>query len=181
MTSKIKNIIIFAAVAVALILVYVFFIKKAPGEQNLISSSGDITSTSTDIMDQNSLIAQNFLSVLLSVNNIKLNDTIFSDGSFINLHDSSILLTPPTDQGRLNPFAPIGYDAIPTPPAPSTATSSSIGLPQSITIPTCVLPQILDVSTNTCATPPVICTLPKVLDKSTNTCITPSTKKSKVN
>lgn len=124
MTPKIKNTIIFATIAVILVLIYIFFIKKSPEEQNLISSSGDITSTSTETLDQNSLIAQNFLSVLLSVNNIGLNDVIFSDKSFINLHDSSILLTLPVDKGRLNPFAPIGSDVL----TPSTTTSSSADL-----------------------------------------------------
>ncbi len=107
---KVKNIIIFAGIAVILILIYVVFIKGAPEESNLVISSGE-TSSNTSISDKGSSISEDFLSVLLNVKNIKLEDTIFSDRSFINLKDSSILLTPSGDEGRLNPFAPIGFDA----------------------------------------------------------------------
>ena len=119
MASRIKNIIIFTIIAASLILIYIFFIKKAPEEENFISSS-NTTLSDTNTLQQNSLIARDFLSVLLSVKSIKLNDTIFSDGAFVQLHDSSILLTSPSpgDQGRLNPFAPIGYEAAITPPPP---------------------------------------------------------------
>jgi len=118
---KTKNIIIFAVVAVLLILGYIFFIKPAPEQQDLISSSTGSTSNTassgTNTGDNSSSISNNFLSILLSVKSIKLNDQIFSDAAFINLHDSSILLTPlsPGDEGRPNPFAPIGSD-ITTPP-----------------------------------------------------------------
>ncbi len=113
MASKIKNIIIFAVVAALLILIYIFFIKKVPEEQNLISSSNTAL-PATDTFNQNSLMTKDFLSVLLNVKSIKLDNTIFSDRAFINLHDSSILLIPPGDEGRLNPFAPIGYETTTT-------------------------------------------------------------------
>ena len=185
MASKIKNIIIFTVVAVLLILIYIFFIKPAPEEQNLVSSSPiPITALpNADTINQNSLIARDFLSLLLSVKSIKLNDAIFSNGAFINLHDSSILLASPKpgDEGRANPFAPIGYDATVAPiPAPSPICT----LPEVLDnvtktcitpIVTCVLPEILDVITNTCITPPPTCTLPKVLNTTTNICVTPAT------
>lgn len=58
--------------------------------------------------------------MLLNVKKIKLNSSIFSNTAFINLHDSSILLSPSGDEGRLNPFAPIGFEAS---SAPSNSTS----------------------------------------------------------
>ena len=130
MASKIKNIIIFTIIAASLILIYIFFIKKAPEEENFISSSNTALSD-TNTLQQNSLIARDFLSVLLSVKSIKLNDTIFSDGAFVQLHDSSILLTSPSpgDQGRLNPFAPIGYEAAITPPPPASPASPASPAP----------------------------------------------------
>jgi len=162
--SKIKNIIIFTVIAVVLILIYIFFIKPSPEEQNLVSSSNINTTTlvDTSTINQNSLIAQDLLSVLLGVKNIKLDDTIFSDVAFLNLHDSSILLAPLGNEGRSNPFAPIGFEAVVAPVIPVV-----------IPPPTCVLPQILDVPTNTCIIPAPVCTLPKVLNPSTNTCVTP--------
>ena len=128
---KIKNIIIFTVIAVLLVLIYIFFIKPSPEEQNLVSSTNTNTATPTDTSttDQNSLIAKNLLSILLSVKSIKLNDAIFSDTAFINLHDSSILLTPSGDEGRANPFAPIGSDTVTTPVAP-------VLIPPATTMPT---------------------------------------------
>jgi regulatory protein YycI of two-component signal transduction system YycFG len=116
MTSKIKNIIIFTVITALLILAYIFFIKPSPEEKSLVFYSPSNTELpNTNTLDQNSLITQDLLSVLLSVKSIKLDDAIFSDEAFINLKDSSILLTSPGDEGRLNPFAPIGFDIITTP------------------------------------------------------------------
>ncbi|MEK7089026.1 MAG: hypothetical protein AAB913_02765 [Patescibacteria group bacterium] len=157
MASKIKNIIIFTVIAVVLILIYIFFIKPAPVEQNLISSSPSNTILpNKNTVDQNSLIAKDFLSVLLNVKNIKLDDTIFSDGSFTSLRDSSIFLTSPGpgDQGRLNPFAPIGSDAVAVPPVAPVVLVAPV-LPIVPVVPlTCALPKVLNTTTNTCVTPP---------------------------
>ncbi len=122
MTSKLKNIIIIAVVAVALILVYFFFIKKGPDEAALVSSSGSGNVSTTPIQD--SAVTRDFLSLLLNVKNIKLDDSIFSDIAFTNLHDSSIILVPDGTEGRPNPFAPIGYD-VPTAPVTSPTSPTS--------------------------------------------------------
>ena len=122
MDPKIKNIILFTVIAAALILVYIFFIKKDPEEADLSSVLVPVSDTSgnvNDTIDQNSIIARDFLAVLLSVKSVKLNESIFSDNAFINLHDSTIILSPPgpEDKGRPNPFAPLGRDVISTPPS----------------------------------------------------------------
>jgi hypothetical protein len=111
MASKIKNIILFTVIAAALILAYVFFFKKAPEQAPLVSSSG-VPVLPAVSSDQTSEIGRDFLSVLLNVKNIRLNDSIFSDSAFLSLHDSSILLIPTANEteGRPNPFAPIGSD-----------------------------------------------------------------------
>ena len=150
MSSKIKNIIIFIVIATLIILAYVFLIKKSPEEQNLISSlpaSNNIVLPTANVLDQNSLIAQDLLSVLLSVKSIKLDDTIFSDEAFINLKDSSISLNPLGDEGRPNPFAPIGFEAFSVPVIPPPVVPI-------VPPPVCTLPQVLNTSTNTCVTPP---------------------------
>jgi hypothetical protein len=85
--------------------------------------------------------------MLLSVKSIKLEDSIFSNIAFNNLHDSSIDLIPPSNKGRVNPFAPIGYEDTLAPKTPAK--------PQTVTPPTCILPQVLDIITNTCVTQPV--------------------------
>jgi len=137
MISKIKNIIIFAVIVVALILVYVFFIKKSPEEANLISSSvsplgNAVLPDQQPISAENSSVAKDFLSVLLNVKSVKLDGSIFSDPAFMNLSDSSILLVPDGNEGRPNPFAPIGSEnATVAPPAPakSDATPAALSIP----------------------------------------------------
>jgi hypothetical protein len=113
MASKIKNIIIFLIIAAALILAYVFFFKKSPDEANLTFSSPEVMNLlpNTDISSQGVPVDTEFLSVLLSIKNIRLNDAIFSSIAFTSLRDSSITLDPDGTEGRKNPFAQIGFDA----------------------------------------------------------------------
>jgi cytoskeletal protein RodZ len=128
MTPKIKNIIIVVVVVVVLVLIYIFFINKTQPQADLISNpstSGVVANSTTD--QTASTTNDNFLSLLLDVNSIKLDDSIFSDPAFINLHDSSITLIPDGTQGRPNPFAPIGSDGITTPASTTSATTPPNG------------------------------------------------------
>src|SRR3989344_2466780 len=106
---KTRNIIIFLALAVVLILVYIFFVKQpfAPATA-LVSSIPNISGQNQVNTDSNGAVAKDFLILLLSVKDIKLNDTIFGDDAFVSLRDSSITLTPDGSEGRPNPFAPLG-------------------------------------------------------------------------
>jgi len=112
MNPKIKNTIIFVSIAVVIILLYVFFIKKDGEVPALVSSSGEAaTPSSSDEQNQSFVLAQDFLALLLSVKSISLNDSILRDPAFDSLVDSSILLIPDGTEGRPNPFAPFGYDS----------------------------------------------------------------------
>ncbi len=124
MNSKIKNIILFTIATAFLILAYMFFFKKAPDQQNLVSTDNTGTVFKSDVVaNQTSKTTEDLLSVLLSVRGIKLDDSIFSDEAFLRLKDSSIFLNPPTDEGRPNPFAPIGTDN----PTPAVNTGANTG------------------------------------------------------
>ncbi len=130
---KLRNIIIFVSIAAVLVLIYIFFIAEPDvPDTNLITSSNatlpDIDSASTlDVATSaDSKIAGDFLALLLSVKNIKLDDSIFATPAWSNLKDSSIELTPDHSEGRPNPFAPFGADntepiAPPAIPAPTPA------------------------------------------------------------
>ncbi len=109
---KVKNIIMFTVIAAVLILAYVLFLKPSGKEEgNLVSSTGQTTTGPlADSVAKKESVAGDFLSVLLNVKNIKLDESIFSDKAFVNLKDSSITLIPTGDEGRPNPFAPIGSD-----------------------------------------------------------------------
>ncbi|MBI3888502.1 hypothetical protein HY311_01780 [Candidatus Nomurabacteria bacterium] len=116
---KIRNIIIFAAIAVALVLIYVFFFKPSSSDQaNLVSSApatSDTGNSGANIPNGTTLVTQDFLTLLLNVKHIKLDDSIFADPAFGSLHDSSITLVPDATTGRPNPFAQFGNDAVSVP------------------------------------------------------------------
>ena len=101
--------------------------KPAPEQAPLTTSSGTVSSTSTtDTTGANTPISgSEFLTVLLSVKNISLDDSIFSDLAFTSLHDSSIELISDIPEGRPNPFAPIGSDIIPTATVNTTTNTST--------------------------------------------------------
>ncbi len=136
--SKIKNIIIFLVIAAVFAGIYIYFIKPEPEEESLVSVSPAGSRSSegeegdADILGENAEVANEFLTLLLSVKSIKLDDAIFSDQAFMSLRDSSIELIPDGNEGRPNPFAPIGAEGstVNTPP-----TTPSGGVPGSTPAP----------------------------------------------
>lgn len=120
MTPKIRNIVIFVTIVAIFVLIYIFFIKSSPPEASLVSvpSATSLPNINGSVEDTNvanevsTLVAKDFLALLLSVKNIKLDDTIFFDAAFNSLHDSSITLTPDGTEGRPNPFAQFGNDSV---------------------------------------------------------------------
>jgi len=137
MSPKIKNIIIFGVAAIILILAYFLFFKPAPEQANLTTTTTTGDATVANVETSNTTIGADFLNTLLSVKNINLDDSIFSDPSFASLHDSSIVLVPDTTQGRPNPFLPIGTDVLSTTnAAPSTSTTDGTGISGTVGAPT---------------------------------------------
>ncbi|MEK7569575.1 MAG: hypothetical protein AAB500_01640 [Patescibacteria group bacterium] len=109
MTPKLKNIIMFLVVAVCLVVIYLALFRGKGDEEALLSSSGEVATVATG-SGGSSGITGSFLSLLLSVKGLSLNDAIISDPAFISLVDSSIELVPEGNEGRPNPFAPLGFD-----------------------------------------------------------------------
>ncbi|MFA6177293.1 MAG: hypothetical protein WC694_00120 [Candidatus Paceibacterota bacterium] len=133
---KIKNIIIFIAIALVFFLIYIFFIKPSPKQASLVSAGAKTTLPNMDgstsnpsTTNTNSSISKDFLLIFSNIKDIKLNDAIFSDPAFISLHDSSIILTPDGTEGRPNPFAQFGNDATLPPPVKSSNSTSTISEP----------------------------------------------------
>lgn len=128
MPFNIRNIIIFLGLAAIFISIYVFFIRgSAKDEANLVSSSpvvqGTAGASSAGVQNP---IAENFLSLLLNIKNIHLDDSIFSDPAFLSLRDSSMVLVPDGNAGRINPFAQIGSDANPATPVSAMPNQSTL-------------------------------------------------------
>ncbi len=113
MKSQIRNIIIFVGIGLVFVFIYFTFIKGNGGEVPVLVGTGApvaTTSKTNTTPQKEAEIAKDFLTLLLNVKNITLNDAIFSDVAFTSLRDSSILLIPDGNEGRPNPFAPIGTD-----------------------------------------------------------------------
>ena len=108
MSATIKNAIIFLSILAVSIFVYIFFFKDGAPEAGLVSSTTSQTTTNTN--DSGAGVDEEFLPLLLNVQNIKLDDSIFTDKAFQTLIDSSITLTPEGNEGRFNPFAPLGAE-----------------------------------------------------------------------
>ena len=88
MSSKIKNIIIIGVVAIVLVLIYIFFIKKGPDATTLLTTPSGAPATNETGGSATNEVNPGFLSVLLSVKNIKLDDP-----APVNIHSGSIPLT----------------------------------------------------------------------------------------
>jgi hypothetical protein len=117
MASKIRNILIFLGIALVLVLVYFLVFKKSPEQPSLVSSTGTlnttVNTTSSATQDKTTNISKDFLNLLLNVRNIKIDEAIFSDPTFLSLRDSTIELVSDGNEGRPNPFAPLGVDSTP--------------------------------------------------------------------
>lgn len=142
---KVKNILIFSSIAIIFAVVfYIFFVKSSPDEGALVVTSPEEAMPADDGMLNNldftgnkAIVAKDFLTLLLNVRNIKLNDALLNDPAFTNLRDSSIVLIPDGNEGRPNPFAKLGNDIIPATPATSSQASPDInGTPANSISPT---------------------------------------------
>ena len=112
--SKNKIIIIVVAVVVG-ILAYMYLTR----DQNASSDSlvaENKTSTFADASD--------ILNLLNRMNQIKLDDSVFSNQVFVSLKDTTVTLVS-QQTGRNNPFAPLGADTTKAQPA-VTAKSAKV-------------------------------------------------------
>jgi len=162
MAPKIRNIIIFVVIAAILVLIYIFFIKPSPDQSNLVSSPSTTTlpnmngtPAASNTTTASPLGTQDFLTLLLNVKNIKLDDSIFADPAFGSLHDSSIVLVPDATTGRPNPFAQFGNDVTPIVPATNIPTAPVVMPPTSTT------PATIPINPTTPITAPPAPTIPK--------------------
>ena len=120
MFSNIKNIIIFVVIGGILVFVYIYFFQGNLEEDNLIFSNSLVPGEAPTADGASISVGRDFISLLLNIKSITLNDSIFTDPAFITLRDSSIILIQDGTEGRPNPFAPIGSEVT----APSAPTAS---------------------------------------------------------
>ena len=119
--KTIKNILIGLVVAVALLVGYSIISgdtgSSGGGSTSLSSligsgSFGQIQESNTDLANVE------ILRILGSIQNINLDDDIFSNPVFRELEDSRFTIPKPVRIGRPNPFLPIGFDSLTIETAP---------------------------------------------------------------
>jgi len=127
-SSTTRTVLIIAIVVILGAAGYVVFFKKSG-----TTSTGSLQTTQSSTPQaagtaQPTVLPadQDFLTQLLNVQSIKLDQGIFSNQAFALLEDFNRPIPPDSDPGRANPFAPIGADA------PSSATQISTSNPSSI-------------------------------------------------
>ncbi len=119
MNPKIKNIIIFAGIFILLVVGYVVFFKKDNTQTPALVTTSGVAGSSTQSTVAGGDVGREFLTTLLNLQNIKLDDSIFTNTAFLNLKDFELTLIQETNPGRTNPFLPLGTD--------SGSTNSSVG------------------------------------------------------
>lgn len=87
-------------------------VNTSPATGALQSSNPALGGASSLLTTDDAAISDKFLALLLNMRTLKLDQSIFSDVAFTSLKDFSTTITPETNPGRANPFAPIGVDAV---------------------------------------------------------------------
>ena len=126
MNPKIKNIIIAVVALVVLIAGYLVFFNKK--EVAPLSTTGGVpisSNTTANSGASQSQLGDEFLQILLNLRTIQLDDSTFSSPSFNSLRDYTITLVPEGNEGRPNPFAPIGVDTFVDNGSPTDQTNST--------------------------------------------------------
>lgn len=138
MSSIIKTILILIVLAGIGYGIYFYFSKQNAVTPVLNTASAPIAPVANTSNNVNSttntnptMSEQDFLTILLSVRKINLNEEIFKEPAFETLKNSTIELVPDGNEGRPNPFAPIGTDPIVSTPVSNATTTdtNNINLP----------------------------------------------------
>jgi hypothetical protein len=145
MASKLKKIAIFLGIGLVLVVLYSVVFQKKEETPDLLTTGVDQEQPSTEALPkENSEIAKEFLAELLSIKSLQLDDSILSGIAFSSLRDPDVLIIQDEQEGRPNPFAPIGFGAVAapkettstTPPADTTPpTGGTTPAPTSTTPP----------------------------------------------
>jgi len=122
MSKTIKKVIIILIIIVLIVIGASFFVGENNSKSNgsslqSVTTGGDaapltqIATTNAALMDTEE-INREFISMLLNLQTIRLSDDIFSESAFSVLMDNTVRLNQPGNEGRPNPFAPIGTDSL---------------------------------------------------------------------
>ncbi len=95
-----KNLIIIGTIVVIVVIAMRYL--SAPTD-----TSGTLA---TDVSTPDSTDAKYIYSILQKMAQVRLEDSIFSKNTFLNLKDNTVTFNP-QESGRNNPFSPVGSDS----------------------------------------------------------------------
>lgn len=149
MSNKIKN-LLFVLAGLVLILIYVLFFKKDnTNDSNLTVNTNTINTANIAKVEANPIdeqLSSEILATLSSIKSITLEDKIFNSKSFQSLVDGTVLLVKDGNEGRPNPFAPIGIDA--SLPITNVTPVDTVATPNTTTTPVSPKPETGSTSKN---------------------------------
>jgi hypothetical protein len=115
MKSKYKNIIIIVIIILIGILIYSLTRPDPDIETGLRST--------TPNQSREEILGQVIIRALGQVSALNLNRDILNDNVLQSLRDKSSVITPVSNPGRQNPFAPFGQTGLIAPATPETQTA----------------------------------------------------------
>ncbi len=104
-------IIIVSVLGVIGIGIFALNYEKVPRAEDGGPLSSSVVGDPSVLPTEDAVASDKFLTTLLNMKNIKFDEGIFSNPSFLALKDFTTPLVPEGNEGRLNPFAPVGQDA----------------------------------------------------------------------
>jgi len=126
MTPKIKNILIFVGIFIAIIAVYFIFFNKPAAKATITKTTSSTAKKGAVAVTPT--VGQEFLTQLLNIQTVKLDDSIFASKAFNSLKDTTdttLKLNSLNDEGRDNPFSPVGSDVVTPPAMPAVDTTNT--------------------------------------------------------
>ena len=149
MKGILKTIIILAVVTALGVFGYMYFFKGSTpvtSDAGLATTAGVSTDPATAALADAdvSTTSNQFLTLLLDVQSIKLDNSLFANPSFTTLQDLSRPIAPDTNPGRANPFAPLGADG-----TAAVSTQVTTSNPSSIASTTSTLNGVLSIGDST--------------------------------
>jgi len=150
--KSIGKIFLFIFILAVLIFGYILISKKgtsAPASAGTLSSTtGAANIAGNGTSAAQSQLGREFLTTLLNLKTITLDDSIFTAPAFTSLQDFTAPVATTDIEGRQNPFAPLGLDAaaagsqgtdnslVPTTPLASANSPDATGAGASLTVST---------------------------------------------
>jgi len=108
--KMLKKIVLIVGGVIVIIVILSLLTGGDSNKSNQPLASTTNTISTTKEKTEAELVNQEFLSILIGINTISLDGSIFSQAGFQALRDFTKEIVQLEDEGRLNPFAPIGTD-----------------------------------------------------------------------